>query len=121
MNHILLWLQSEILGYLEKACQLIPDEGLTAECKEMVDNYYPILMGIITGELVSNVAPSNEQGNGFKLGFKGIGRKGHLRHPLSELFSYDQFSSVTFFSNRIVQCFKIKWPLSLSLSEYSDE
>lgn len=50
-----LWLQSEILGYLEKACQLIPDEGLTAECKEMVDNYYPILMGIITGELVSRV------------------------------------------------------------------
>ncbi|KAJ3610029.1 hypothetical protein NHX12_022123 [Muraenolepis orangiensis] len=43
--------QSEILGYLEKACQLIPDQGLTAECKEMVDSYYPILIGIITGEL----------------------------------------------------------------------
>ncbi|KAM6956206.1 prosaposin [Aplochiton taeniatus] len=43
--------QSEILSYLEKACQLIPDEGLTAECKEMVDSYYPILIGIITGEL----------------------------------------------------------------------
>ncbi|XP_056147569.1 prosaposin [Lampris incognitus] len=43
--------QSEILDYLEKACQLIPDQGLTAECKEMVDSYYPIVIGIITGEL----------------------------------------------------------------------
>ncbi|XP_023281517.1 prosaposin-like isoform X1 [Seriola lalandi dorsalis] len=43
--------EGEVLGYLEKACQLIPDQSLTAECKEMVDEYYPILMGIITGEL----------------------------------------------------------------------
>uniref|UniRef100_A0A1A7YDR3 Prosaposin n=1 Tax=Iconisemion striatum TaxID=60296 RepID=A0A1A7YDR3_9TELE len=43
--------ESEILGYLEKACQLIPEKDLTSECKEMVDNYYPILYGIITGEL----------------------------------------------------------------------
>jgi len=43
--------ESQLLGYLEKACQLIPDAGLTAECKEMVDSYYPILIGIITGEL----------------------------------------------------------------------
>ncbi|KAE8280479.1 Prosaposin Proactivator polypeptide Saposin-A Saposin-B Saposin-C Saposin-D Precursor [Larimichthys crocea] len=43
--------EGEVLGYLEKACQLIPDQGLAAECKEMVDNYYPILMGIIKGEL----------------------------------------------------------------------
>ncbi|XP_075874962.1 prosaposin isoform X1 [Nelusetta ayraudi] len=43
--------EGEILGYLEKACQLIPDQGLTAECKEMVDSYYPILIAIITGEL----------------------------------------------------------------------
>ncbi|CAJ1067774.1 prosaposin isoform X2 [Xyrichtys novacula] len=43
--------ESEILGYLEKACQLIPDQSLTAECKEMVDSYYPIIIGIITGEL----------------------------------------------------------------------
>lgn len=47
-----LGLQEEILGYLEKACQIIPDESLAAECKEMVDNYYPVLMGIIKGELV---------------------------------------------------------------------
>nr|XP_006630488.1 PREDICTED: prosaposin isoform X1 [Lepisosteus oculatus] len=43
--------EAEILGYLEKACQLIPDAGLSSECKEMVDNYYPVLMGILTGEL----------------------------------------------------------------------
>ncbi|XP_028278906.1 prosaposin isoform X2 [Parambassis ranga] len=43
--------EAEVLGYLEKACQLIPDEGLTSKCKEIVDDYYPILMGIITGEL----------------------------------------------------------------------
>lgn len=48
-------LQAEVLGYLEKACQLIPDQGLIAECKEMVDDYYPILIGIITGELVSTI------------------------------------------------------------------
>lgn len=46
-------MQSEILSYLEKACQIIPDESLAAECKEMVDNYYPVIMGIIKGELVS--------------------------------------------------------------------
>ncbi|XP_026879158.2 prosaposin isoform X1 [Electrophorus electricus] len=43
--------ESELLGYMEKTCQLIPDEDLATECKEMVDNYYPILMGIIKGEL----------------------------------------------------------------------
>ncbi|XP_054885568.1 prosaposin [Poeciliopsis prolifica] len=43
--------EAEILGYLEKACHLIPDQGLGAECKEIVDSYYPILIGIVTGEL----------------------------------------------------------------------
>ncbi|KAM9803877.1 prosaposin [Neosynchiropus ocellatus] len=43
--------QTEVLGYLEKACQLVPDQGLAAECKEMVDQYFPILMGIIIGSL----------------------------------------------------------------------
>ncbi|KAK7148161.1 hypothetical protein R3I93_012471 [Phoxinus phoxinus] len=43
--------ESELLGYMEKACQLIPDEGLAGQCKEIVDNYFPILMGIIQGEL----------------------------------------------------------------------
>uniref|UniRef100_A0A671QGL8 Uncharacterized protein n=1 Tax=Sinocyclocheilus anshuiensis TaxID=1608454 RepID=A0A671QGL8_9TELE len=43
--------EGELLGYMEKACQLIPDEGLADQCKEIVDNYFPILMGIIEGEL----------------------------------------------------------------------
>ncbi|XP_016088398.1 prosaposin-like, partial [Sinocyclocheilus grahami] len=43
--------EGELLGYMEKACQLIPDEGLADQCKELVDNYLPILMGIIEGEL----------------------------------------------------------------------
>ncbi|KAK6301405.1 hypothetical protein J4Q44_G00274580 [Coregonus suidteri] len=43
--------EGEILGYMEKACTLIPDKSLSAECKELVDSYYPILVGIITGEL----------------------------------------------------------------------
>lgn len=50
------FIQAEVLGYLEKACQLVPDEGLAAECKEMVDNYYPIVIGIITGELVGKTS-----------------------------------------------------------------
>lgn len=48
-------IQAEILSYLEKACQIIPDESLAAECKEMVDNYYPVIMGVIKGELVSMI------------------------------------------------------------------
>ncbi|TRY56014.1 hypothetical protein DNTS_018833 [Danionella cerebrum] len=43
--------ESELLGYVEKACQLIPDEGLANQCKEIVDDYFPILLGIIQGEL----------------------------------------------------------------------
>ncbi|XP_051773653.1 prosaposin [Ctenopharyngodon idella] len=43
--------ESELLGYMEKACQLIPDEGLASQCKEIVDDYFPILMGIVQGEL----------------------------------------------------------------------
>ncbi|XP_057695714.1 prosaposin-like [Corythoichthys intestinalis] len=39
--------EAEVLGYMEKGCQLIPDQGLSAECKEIVDNYYPFVMGII--------------------------------------------------------------------------
>ncbi|XP_066536220.1 prosaposin [Hoplias malabaricus] len=43
--------EAEILGYMEKACQLIPEEDVSAQCKEIVDNYYPVLMDIIKGEL----------------------------------------------------------------------
>uniref|UniRef100_A0A672LIQ7 Prosaposin-like n=1 Tax=Sinocyclocheilus grahami TaxID=75366 RepID=A0A672LIQ7_SINGR len=43
--------EGELLGYMEKACQLIPDEGMADQCKEIVDNYFPVLMDIIQGEL----------------------------------------------------------------------
>lgn len=43
---------------MEKACQLIPDEGMADQCKEIVDNYFPVLMDIIQGELVSWILPS---------------------------------------------------------------
>ncbi|XP_061546111.1 prosaposin [Phycodurus eques] len=43
--------ETEVLGYMEKACQLIPDQGLSAECKELVDDYYPVVMGIVIAEL----------------------------------------------------------------------
>ncbi|KAI7805659.1 lysosomal cofactor/neurotrophic factor prosaposin [Triplophysa rosa] len=43
--------EGEVLGYMEKACQLIPDEGLSDQCKEIVDTYFPVIMGIIQGEL----------------------------------------------------------------------
>ncbi|XP_061693159.1 prosaposin isoform X2 [Syngnathoides biaculeatus] len=43
--------ESEVLGYMEKACQLIPDQGLSSECKELVDSYYPIVLGIVIAEL----------------------------------------------------------------------
>jgi len=43
--------EAEVLQYLEKACQLIPEESVATECKDIVDNYYPILLGILTGEL----------------------------------------------------------------------
>ncbi|XP_059374089.1 prosaposin-like [Carassius carassius] len=43
--------ESELLGYLEKTCQLIPDEGMADQCKEIVENYFPVLMDIIQGEL----------------------------------------------------------------------
>ncbi|KAJ7987409.1 hypothetical protein DPEC_G00326190 [Dallia pectoralis] len=43
--------QGEVLGYLEKSCTLIPEKSLSDQCKDIVDNYYPIIIGIITGEL----------------------------------------------------------------------
>lgn len=53
LSLFLLCVQPEVLGYLEKLCQLIPDESLAAECKEVVDDYFPVLVDIIKGELVS--------------------------------------------------------------------
>ncbi|KAM9365752.1 prosaposin [Pholidichthys leucotaenia] len=42
--------QEKILEYLEKGCQLIPDEEIGNECKEIVDEYYQILIDILVGE-----------------------------------------------------------------------
>ncbi|XP_056386684.1 prosaposin [Hyla sarda] len=43
--------QSEILAYLDKACELIPDPSLSSQCKELVGEYYPIVLNIIEEEL----------------------------------------------------------------------
>ncbi|XP_040293597.1 prosaposin isoform X1 [Bufo bufo] len=43
--------QNEILAYLNKACELIPDPSLTSQCKELVAEYYPVILNIIESEL----------------------------------------------------------------------
>ncbi|XP_028844397.1 prosaposin isoform X2 [Denticeps clupeoides] len=43
--------EAEVLTYLEKTCQLIPDEAISQECKELVDQYYPVLIDFVKGEL----------------------------------------------------------------------
>ncbi|TSN48512.1 Prosaposin [Bagarius yarrelli] len=43
--------EAEVLSYLEKTCQLVPDESLSSQCKEIVDNYFPVIIDIIKGEL----------------------------------------------------------------------
>lgn len=74
-------MQADILKYMEKACELIPDQGLTEQCKEMVDSYYPVLIGIITGELVSGAnQPSGERvgvGGRSHSEQRAVGQKSH--------------------------------------------
>ncbi|XP_063817383.1 prosaposin isoform X2 [Pseudophryne corroboree] len=48
--------QSEILSYLNKACEFIPDEAISSECKQLVDQYYPLVLNIIVEELNPSVA-----------------------------------------------------------------
>ncbi|XP_071987179.1 prosaposin [Engystomops pustulosus] len=44
--------ESEILAYLNKACEvMLPDPSLSAECKDLVSQYYPIIMDLIKQEL----------------------------------------------------------------------
>ncbi|XP_075113832.1 prosaposin isoform X2 [Leptodactylus fuscus] len=44
--------QTEILEYLDKACEVIlPDPAMASECKELVGEYYLILLNIIVEEL----------------------------------------------------------------------
>lgn len=42
--------QSEILSYLNKLCELM-DPSLSSQCKELVNDYYPIVLNIIEEEL----------------------------------------------------------------------
>ncbi|XP_078055896.1 prosaposin [Mustelus asterias] len=41
----------ELRTYLEKACGLLPDQSLKSECDELVDDYLPIILNVLEGEL----------------------------------------------------------------------
>lgn len=43
--------EEEIHAYMNKACEFMSDQGLVAECKEMVDAYLPSILDMIKGEL----------------------------------------------------------------------
>ncbi|XP_041032134.1 prosaposin isoform X2 [Carcharodon carcharias] len=43
--------EAELRGYLEKACDLLPSPTLTTQCNELVDDYLPIILDILKGEL----------------------------------------------------------------------
>ncbi|XP_064635134.1 prosaposin-like isoform X3 [Lineus longissimus] len=43
--------EKEILAYLEQACSIIPDSGLAAQCKSMVDEFFPQIMQMVIAEL----------------------------------------------------------------------
>nr|XP_003218519.1 PREDICTED: prosaposin isoform X1 [Anolis carolinensis] len=43
--------EDEIYAYLTKACEFLPDSGLVAQCKEMVEAYLPNILDMIKEEL----------------------------------------------------------------------
>ncbi|KAI6055388.1 PSAP [Marmota monax] len=43
--------EEEILTYLEKMCDWLPNTNLSALCKEMVDSYLPVILDLIKGEM----------------------------------------------------------------------
>ncbi|XP_012969395.1 prosaposin isoform X2 [Mesocricetus auratus] len=43
--------QEEILHYLEKTCEWLPDSSLQNSCKEVVDAYLPVILDMIKGEM----------------------------------------------------------------------
>ncbi|KAM8923809.1 prosaposin [Pelodytes ibericus] len=43
--------QSEIEAYLNKFCDLLPDAGMAATCKQLVAEYFPIILNILEQEL----------------------------------------------------------------------
>ncbi|XP_043912546.1 prosaposin isoform X2 [Protopterus annectens] len=43
--------ETELLSYLEKACSLMPDPSMASQCKQLVDEYYPVIMALVKEEL----------------------------------------------------------------------
>ncbi|XP_018408568.1 PREDICTED: prosaposin [Nanorana parkeri] len=43
--------QSEILGLLNKGCDILHDPSMVSECKQLVSDYYPLVINIIEQEL----------------------------------------------------------------------
>ncbi|XP_004470631.1 prosaposin [Dasypus novemcinctus] len=43
--------ESEILTYLERACDWLPKPNMSASCKEIVESYLPVIMDMIKGEM----------------------------------------------------------------------
>ncbi|XP_069741979.1 prosaposin [Narcine bancroftii] len=43
--------EEELRSYLAKACELLPNPTLTAQCNELVDDYLPIILNILKEEL----------------------------------------------------------------------
>ncbi|XP_043534566.1 prosaposin [Chiloscyllium plagiosum] len=43
--------EEELKSYLEKACDLLPNPTLTSQCNELVDEYLPVILDILKGEL----------------------------------------------------------------------
>ncbi|XP_048472125.1 prosaposin [Rhincodon typus] len=51
MRVCLIIFQEELESYLEKACDLLPNPTLTSQCNELVDEYLPVILDILKGEL----------------------------------------------------------------------
>ncbi|KYO42446.1 prosaposin [Alligator mississippiensis] len=43
--------EDEIRSYMDKTCEFLPDPDLVSECKEVVDDYLPVVMDMIKEEL----------------------------------------------------------------------
>ncbi|XP_067876371.1 prosaposin [Heterodontus francisci] len=43
--------EGEMRNYLDKACDLLPNPTLTAQCDELVDDYLPIILDVLKAEL----------------------------------------------------------------------
>ncbi|KAM9325222.1 prosaposin isoform 2-T2 [Gastrophryne carolinensis] len=43
--------QGQILSTLEKVCDFIPDPSISTQCKQIIEQYYPLVISIIEGEM----------------------------------------------------------------------